>query len=140
MERAEASRSIIELEAPDLQVGIEELPDKDWVAESLKGLPAVKAGPYVVAGAHELAKVNGGVIPIWIEAGPAFGTGHHGTTMGCLEALARLARRKSLGRVLDLGTGSGVPGHCRRQIRRRSGDRHGYRRTIGSHRPRECAQ
>jgi ribosomal protein L11 methyltransferase len=75
---------------------------------SLAGLPAVHAGPFVVAGAHELRRMSGGRIPVWIEAGPAFGTGHHGTTKGCLEALARLARRKSLGRVLDIGTGSAV--------------------------------
>ncbi len=49
-----------------------------------------------------------GRIPVWIEAGPAFGTGHHGTTKGCLEALARLARTRRVGRVLDIGTGSGV--------------------------------
>jgi ribosomal protein L11 methyltransferase len=61
-----------------------------------------------VAGAHELTNLSDGRIPIWIEAGPAFGTGHHGTTMGCLKALAELADTKRLGRVLDIGTGSGV--------------------------------
>jgi uncharacterized NAD-dependent epimerase/dehydratase family protein len=62
----------------------------------------------VVAGAHELGRAGAGKIPIWIEAGPAFGTGHHGTTKGCLESLARVARSRRLGKVLDIGTGSGV--------------------------------
>ena len=107
-ENAEAVRSIIEEEVSGAHAAIEKLEDKDWVAESLKGLPPVEAGPYYVAGAHALGKVSGGKIPIWIEAGPAFGTGHHGTTLGCLKALSTLARRYKLGRVLDLGTGSGV--------------------------------
>ena len=62
----------------------------------------------VVAGWHELAHLEGGRIPIWIEAGPAFGTGHHGTTKGCMQALALELARKRPRRVLDIGTGSGV--------------------------------
>ncbi len=107
-EEASACVSIIESEASGVSASHQKLPDKDWVAESLRGLPAVKAGPYFVAGAHELVRLEGGMIPIWIEAGPAFGTGHHGTTKGCLEALADVAKRKKLGKVLDIGTGSGV--------------------------------
>ncbi|MBI1339968.1 methyltransferase domain-containing protein [bacterium] len=105
---AEGAAAIIELEAPGTSALIQEIEDKDWVAESLKGLPAVEAGPFVVAGAHELARLHGGRKRVWIEAGPAFGTGHHGTTKGCLEALARITRRRRLGRVLDVGAGSGV--------------------------------
>ena len=99
---------IIELFGEGLSSTVTKLEDKDWVAVSLEGLPAVKAGPFVVAGAHELAKGHPGRIPLWIEAGPAFGTGHHGTTSGCLLALEKMARRKKLGKVLDIGTGSGV--------------------------------
>lgn len=106
--RAREAMAFIESELPGARAAIEELADRDWVAQSLAGLPAVEAGPFVVAGAHELGKVGGGRIPVWIEAGPAFGTGHHGTTRGCLLALAALARRRRLGRVLDVGTGSGV--------------------------------
>lgn len=105
---ASACASIIEREAPGVSAASERLEDKDWVAESLKGLPAVEAGPYVVAGAHELGRMHGGRIPIWIEAGPAFGTGHHGTTKGCLLALADIANKRKINRVLDIGTGSGV--------------------------------
>jgi ribosomal protein L11 methyltransferase len=107
-EAAMGAASIIEHEVPGARASVQPLEDRDWVAASLEGLPAVRAGPFVVAGAHELAKVAGGRIPVWIEAGPAFGTGHHGTTLGCLTALAARARQGPLGRVLDVGTGSGV--------------------------------
>jgi len=107
-ELAEQAAENISRESPGARASVQKLDDKDWVAESLSGLPAVYAGPFVVAGAHELAKVRGGKIPIWIEAGPAFGTGHHGTTRGCLEALAAELKRKRPARVLDIGTGSGV--------------------------------
>jgi ribosomal protein L11 methyltransferase len=106
--RAKEAAAIIEREVKTARASVQKLDDKDWVAVSLAGLPAVKAGPFVVAGAHELAKAGAGLIPVWIEAGPAFGTGHHGTTKGCLEALALLLRARRLRRVLDIGTGSGV--------------------------------
>ena len=99
---------IISRETSGARVSVQKLDDKDWVAESLAGLPAVHAGRFVVAGAHELAKAGAGKIPVWIEAGPAFGTGHHGTTKGCLEALDRELKRRRPERVLDIGTGSGV--------------------------------
>jgi ribosomal protein L11 methyltransferase len=107
-ERATGAVHIIGAEVRGVRVSAEKLEDKDWVAMSLAGLPAVHAGPFVVAGAHELGRAGAGKIPIWIEAGPAFGTGHHGTTKGCLESLARVARSRRLGKVLDIGTGSGV--------------------------------
>lgn len=105
---AEETAAIIARESPGARAAVQKLDDKDWVAESLSGLPAVHAGPFVVAGAHELAKIRGGRIPVWIEAAAAFGTGHHGTTKGCLEALAEELKRKRPARVLDIGTGSGV--------------------------------
>jgi ribosomal protein L11 methyltransferase len=106
--RAREAAEIVEAEVKGASAAVEMLADRDWVAQSLAGLPAVHAGPFVVAGAHELGGVGGGKIPVWIEAGPAFGTGHHGTTKGCLLALADIARRQRLGKVLDVGTGSGV--------------------------------
>jgi ribosomal protein L11 methyltransferase len=83
----------------------------DWVAQSLAGLTPVAAGGFVVHGGHDRGRVPPNRIGIEIEAALAFGTGHHGTTRGCLLALDRFARRRSAGRppqVLDLGTGSGV--------------------------------
>ncbi|MEQ8406453.1 MAG: 50S ribosomal protein L11 methyltransferase [Oceanicaulis sp.] len=85
------------------------LPDEDWVMMSLQGLPAVEAGRFVVYGEHEKDKLKDGQIGLWIEAGPAFGTGHHGTTRGCLEALDKLhADGLNPQRILDLGTGTGL--------------------------------
>jgi ribosomal protein L11 methyltransferase len=86
---------------------------RDWVAASLAGLAPVAAGRFVVHGAHDRARVQPNRIGIEIEAALAFGTGHHGTTRGCLlalEGIVRSASRRSrpIARVLDLGTGSGV--------------------------------
>jgi ribosomal protein L11 methyltransferase len=93
----------------------------DWVKESLAGLKPVQAGRFLVHGAHDRAHAPVNRIGIEIEAALAFGTGHHGTTRGCLLALddlckragkmrgARRARPHRNGlRILDLGTGSGV--------------------------------
>jgi ribosomal protein L11 methyltransferase len=81
---------------------------KDWVAESLGGLVPVRAGRFIVHGAHDRASVKSNDFGIEIEAALAFGTGHHGTTRGCLLALDGLAKQRRFRRVLDLGTGSGV--------------------------------
>jgi ribosomal protein L11 methyltransferase len=83
----------------------------DWVRESLAGLAPVTAGRFIVHGAHDRARIPFNRIGIEIEAALAFGTGHHGTTRGCLLALDRICKSRSGGtarRILDLGTGSGV--------------------------------
>jgi ribosomal protein L11 methyltransferase len=81
----------------------------DWVRKSLDGLKPVEAGRFVVYGSHDRARVGSNRIGIEIEAGLAFGTGHHGTTRGCLLALDRLIKeRLPGGGVLDVGTGTGV--------------------------------
>ena len=90
-------------------VVVERVAPRDWVKESLAGLKPVSAGRFIVHGAHDRARVPGHCIGIEIEAATAFGTGHHGTTRGCLLALDALARRGPRPRhILDLGTGSGV--------------------------------
>lgn len=91
-----------------LDIQRETLPEIDWVAKSLEGLSPVRAGRFVVHGGHDLDKVRPSDIAIRIEAGRAFGTGHHGTTTGCLEMLETAVRRRRPLNVLDLGTGSGV--------------------------------
>ncbi len=91
-----------------LDIGREVLPEIDWVAHTLAGLKPVAAGPFLVHGSHDRVKRHAGRIAIEIEAGLAFGTGHHGTTAGCLETIATVSRRENPRRILDLGTGSGV--------------------------------
>jgi ribosomal protein L11 methyltransferase len=81
---------------------------RDWVATSLEGLAPVAAGRFLVHGSHHRGKVAPNRIGIEIEAALAFGTGHHGTTRGCLLALDRLLKARRIGRVLDVGTGTGV--------------------------------
>lgn len=87
---------------------IEPVADSDWVAQSLAGLRPVRAGRLVVHGAHARGGLRANDIGIQIEAALAFGTGHHGTTLGCLLALGDLAKRRKARRVLDVGTGTGV--------------------------------
>jgi ribosomal protein L11 methyltransferase len=67
---------------------------RDWVAASLDGLPPVRAGRFFIHGAHHRARVPANRIGIEIEAALAFGTGHHGTTRGCLLALDRIAKAR----------------------------------------------
>ena len=80
----------------------------DWVKASLEGLAPVHAGRFVVHGAHDRARVPPNMIGIEIEAALAFGTGHHGTTRGCLMLLHDVLREYQPRRVLDLGSGTGV--------------------------------
>ena len=81
---------------------------KDWVKESLEGLVPVRAGRFIVHGSHDRDKVRPNQLGIEIEAALAFGTGHHGTTRGCLVYLDYVLRSKAPTRMLDLGTGTGV--------------------------------
>jgi ribosomal protein L11 methyltransferase len=84
------------------------LPDVDWIKLSQEGLPPVRAGRFFVYGAHDAGTVPHGVIPIRIEAGLAFGTGHHETTALCLRVLSDLSKKRRFGNVLDLGCGTGL--------------------------------
>lgn len=90
------------------EIGREVLPEIDWVAKSLEGLQPVRAGRFLVHGSHDRGKRRIGDLAIEIEAGLAFGTGHHGTTSGCLEMIDMVVRRERPRNALDLGTGSAV--------------------------------
>lgn len=107
-EDAQACKEMILEISPSLNPVIEALEDRDWVTLSLEGLPPVEAGRFIVAGSHALAKSAPGKTPILIEAGPAFGTGHHGTTLGCLLGFEKILKHSRPRKVLDVGTGSGV--------------------------------
>ena len=84
------------------------LPDTDWVKHSLEGLAPVVAGRFFLHGSHDRERRRRGGVPLEIDAGTAFGTGHHGTTAGCLLALDAILKRRKPNRILDLGCGTGV--------------------------------
>ncbi|WP_027488070.1 50S ribosomal protein L11 methyltransferase [Allorhizobium undicola] len=110
-EEAEVQQRFVELLAeayPDLAVEREVIPDIDWIAKSLEGLTPVRAGRFLVHGSHDRDKVKPHDLAIEIDAGQAFGTGHHGTTAGCLEMIDSVVRARRPRNALDLGTGSGV--------------------------------
>ena len=87
---------------------ISALPDTDWVKHSLEGLAPVVAGRFFLYGSHDRERRRHGGVPLEIDAGTAFGTGHHGTTAGCLLALDAILKQRKPKRILDLGCGTGV--------------------------------
>jgi ribosomal protein L11 methyltransferase len=89
-------------------VGIAAVEARDWVKATLEELVPVRAGRFIVHGHHDRAKVPTNKLGIEIEAALAFGTGHHGTTRGCLLLLDHVLKGYRPRRVLDLGTGTGV--------------------------------
>ena len=96
-----------------LKIEEEVIPDVDWVTETLRELSPVSAGRFFVHGSHDREIAAKKIVPIEIDAGQAFGTGHHGTTAGCLDMLEICLRESSgyLGlprKAMDIGTGSGV--------------------------------
>ena len=88
---------------------VSELPETDWVAHVRRDLHPIEAGRFFLYGSHDADKVPAGCEPLLIEAAMAFGTGHHGTTQGCLLALDKLATEGFTGRhVADIGCGTAV--------------------------------
>jgi len=93
----------------DVSFSVETIdPTVNWVAKSLEGLKPVIAGGFFVYGSHEESVPSAGLTPIRVDAAQAFGTGHHETTTGCLEAIDRVLKRRRYSRMLDVGTGTGV--------------------------------
>ncbi|MEM7215513.1 MAG: 50S ribosomal protein L11 methyltransferase [Pseudomonadota bacterium] len=91
-----------------LKIDRDDIPETDWVAATLRDLSSVRAGNFIVHGSHEKHIPKPHEIAVLIDAGLAFGTGHHGTTAGCLDMLARLKKSGRYHSILDLGTGSGI--------------------------------
>ncbi len=88
---------------------VSDVPDTDWVAHVQRALAPVRAGRFFLHGSHDADQVPEGVVPLLIEAAMAFGTGHHGTTLGCLRALDRIASEGFVpGTVADIGCGTAV--------------------------------
>ncbi|MEP4037647.1 50S ribosomal protein L11 methyltransferase [Pseudophaeobacter sp.] len=91
------------------EFAVSELPETDWVAHVRRELAPVEAGRFYVYGSHDADTVPEGRIPLLIEAAMAFGTGHHGTTLGCLKALDHLISEGFEGsKVADIGCGTAV--------------------------------
>ena len=91
-----------------LKVVRETLADADWLAMALSGLPPVRAGRFFVYGMHDRGRLPASTVNLRIEAGAAFGTGHHGTTVGCLMAYDKLIKARKFAKVLDVGAGTGL--------------------------------
>ncbi len=88
---------------------VSDVPDEDWVAKVRRDLPPVDAGRFFVYGSHDADKVPAGRVPLLIEAAMAFGTGHHGTTLGCLLAFDRMVDAGFVPQnVIDVGCGTAV--------------------------------
>jgi ribosomal protein L11 methyltransferase len=88
---------------------VSEVPETDWVAHVKRELAPVEAGRFFVYGSHDADKVPADKIPLLIEAAMAFGTGHHGTTLGCLKALDHLVSEGFEAKTLaDIGCGTAV--------------------------------
>ena len=96
--------------AGGLTIAVDALADADWLEMALSGLPPVRAGRFFVYGAHDRGRAPTNAVKLRIEAGAAFGTGHHGTTVGCLIVFDELLKRTRIPKVLDVGCGTGVLG------------------------------
>ncbi|MGW5957970.1 50S ribosomal protein L11 methyltransferase [Methylorubrum thiocyanatum] len=92
------------------EAAFETIDQQDWVRASLEGLKPVRAGRFLVHGSHDRDQVRANDLAIEIEAALAFGTGHHGTTLGCLRALVAELKQRRPARILDVGTGTGILG------------------------------
>lgn len=89
---------------------VEPVAARDWVGESQAALAPLRSRRFWLHGSHDEAAAPAGLFPLLVEAGQAFGTGRHETTLGCLLAMERLAKRHRPRRVLDMGCGSGILG------------------------------
>lgn len=92
--------------------------EQDWVRSSLEGLKPVRAGRFLIHGSHDREARRPNDLAIEIEAALAFGTGHHGTTLGCLRALVDELKQRRPAHVLDVGTGTGILGFAAAKVLR----------------------
>ncbi len=90
------------------EIEIEPLAERDWLEATKRSFPPLAIGRFWVYGSHVEEAPPPDAVPIRIDAGVAFGSGEHGSTMGCLQAIDELARRRRFKRVLDMGCGSAI--------------------------------
>jgi ribosomal protein L11 methyltransferase len=93
---------------PACRFNVIPLAERDWVGESLAGLAPVTIGCLTIHGSHDRNGLVHAGLPIEIDAGLAFGTGHHGSTIGCLLAMQQVLKRRKPANCLDIGCGSGI--------------------------------
>lgn len=93
---------------PEPEIHVMPLPAIDWVAENQKSFQPIIAGQFFIHPTHYDGAIPTGTTALAVDAGPAFGTGSHGSTKGCLLALEYLSRRRPRGNILDLGCGTGI--------------------------------
>jgi ribosomal protein L11 methyltransferase len=94
------------IEPPRAKIDL--VPPRDWVAENLADFPPLAVGRYFIHGSHFDGIAPAGSLALQLDAGPAFGSGEHPSTAGCLTALDQLARKRRFHRPLDMGCGSGI--------------------------------
>lgn len=106
--RLAAAAASVGCAPPDIEIG--KMPQVDWLAENRRAFPPLRVGRFFVYGSHYAGTVPAGARVVTLDAGIAFGSGEHATTRGCLLALDRLARSKTVRMALDVGCGSGILG------------------------------
>jgi ribosomal protein L11 methyltransferase len=98
--------SLHNIEKPEIK--LEQLMQSDWLSQVAQDFPPLSIGRFFVHGAHIKESPMAGSISIQVDAGAAFGSGEHGTTRCCLEALEWLSKSRKFSKILDMGTGSGI--------------------------------
>ncbi|MGH1399457.1 MAG: 50S ribosomal protein L11 methyltransferase [Alphaproteobacteria bacterium] len=98
------------LALPDpLEIKEVEIEDRDWLSYSYQQFPAFSVGEFFIHGSHDETPPPAGAYTLQIDAATAFGSGEHGTTAGCLNAMADINEQGVCPwNILDMGTGSGI--------------------------------
>ena len=98
----------LELDKTDFTLTLEQVPNINWVSHVQSNLKPVEIGRFFIHGSHDKIKAENNPFAIEIDAQEAFGTAHHGTTKGCLNALDHTSQNTTPNKILDLGTGTGI--------------------------------
>ncbi len=106
---SKALKKIAQIDISEDHFAWQPVPDVNWLEESYRSFPPFKVGPFYIYGSHHKDAPPKNLIPLQIDAATAFGSGEHGTTRGCLEALVKLHKSGFKPKtILDMGSGSGI--------------------------------